>query len=291
MLTRPITTQPHYGEHLGDVDYWRPYVVAALAAHDLPTDSLEAPFVGSFPTFLAGDVVVKLFGDAFDGPGSCAVEQGMYEVLASHPRIRAPQLVAAGALFDDPGWHWPYLISERIGGVPVRETTATEAMAHELGAAIAALHTLPVPQAVQDRDLLPKLRSTAVDRLREYGLPEHLLAEVPAFLADASDDRVLVHADLTADHLFVDSAGLVGIIDWGDALAADPYYEIPAVRFDGLKSDRALFDAFLDGYGWPVDDDFARRALQGVLEFQFNAVSDLPSADSLDELAERLFGK
>lgn len=290
VLPRPITEQPHYGEHLGDVDYWRLYVVAALSAHDLPTDSIEAPFVGSFPTFLAGDVVVKLFGDAFDGAASYAAEHDMYEVLAGHPRIPAPGLIATGALFDGPGWRWPYLISERIGGVPVREAVATEAMAHQLGAAVAELHTLPAPQAVRDRDLLPKLRSTAVDRLREYGMPQHLLAEVPAFLADASADRVLVHADLTADHLFVASTGLVGIIDWGDALAADPWYEIPAVRFDGLKSDRALFDAFLDGYGWSVDEHFARRAMQGVLEFQFNAVSDLPPADNLDELADKLFG-
>jgi hypothetical protein len=291
--TRPTTTQPHYGEHLGDVDYWRPYVVAALSAHDLPTDSVEAPFVGTFPTFLAGDVVVKLFGDAFDGARSYAAEHGMYEALAGHSRILAPELVAAGALFDGPGWHWPYLISERISGVPVREATATEPMAHQLGVAIAELHALPVPRPVRDRDLLPRLRSTATDRLREFGLPRHLLAEVPAFLADASAGRVLVHADLTADHLFVDSTGLVAIIDWGDAMAADPWYEIPAVRFDGLNSDRALFDAFLDGYGWPVDDSFPRRALQGVLEFQFDAVSGLPleGVRSLDELAERLFGK
>jgi hygromycin-B 7''-O-kinase len=291
VLTRPTTAQPHYGEHLGDVDYWRPYVVSALSRHDLPTDSIEAPFVGSFPTFLAGDVVVKLFGDAFDGAGSYAAEHAMYEVLAGHPRIPAPGLIATGALFDDPGWHWPYLISQRIGGVPVREGAGTATMAHQLGVAIAELHTLPVPPAVRVRDLLPKLRSTAVDRLRVFGLPGHLLAEVPEFMADASDDRVLVHADLTADHLFVDSTGLVGIIDWGDALAADRWYEIPAVRFDGLNSDRALFEAFLDGYGWPVDAQFARRALQGVLEFQFNAVAHLPAADSLDELAERLFGK
>jgi hypothetical protein len=298
-LPRPVTTQPHYGAHLGDVEYWSAYVSAALDRHGIPHSRIEAPFVGSFPTFLAGDVVVKLFADTFDGPRSFAVEKAMYELLSPIRDIPAPGLVAEGQLFDDPAqWNWPYLISERLAGTAVRDLPIerlTPAVAERLGAIAARLHSLPVPSAVAARDLPPSLRCEAPDRLRGHGLPEHLVEQVPEFLADAPADRVLVHADLTADHLFLDSSGLVGIIDWGDAVAADPWYELVALRFDGLRTNRPLFEAFLDGYGWPITPQFPVRALQGVLEFQFNVVHaiagmvDLGRTATLHDLAYRLF--
>ena len=61
VMERPRDDQPHYGEHLGDPEYWRPYVLTALGRHNLPTAHVEPPFVGSFPTSLVGRLVVKLF--------------------------------------------------------------------------------------------------------------------------------------------------------------------------------------------------------------------------------------
>src|SRR2546423_14131682 len=112
-MNRPRTDQPHYGQHLGDPGYWEPYIRAALDHHGLEGAALEAPFVGTFPTFLVGDVVVKLFGPAFDGPASHEAELAMHRLLASHPEIRAPALVASGQLYDDQP-DWPYLVTERL---------------------------------------------------------------------------------------------------------------------------------------------------------------------------------
>jgi hypothetical protein len=53
---------------------------------------------------------------------------------------------------------------------------------------------------------------------------------------------------------------------------------------------------FLRGYGWDRADDFGRRALQGVQEFQFDAISrisemvDLTKVKDLGQLADRRFG-
>ena len=69
-----------------------------------------------------------------------------------------------------------------------------------------------------------------------------------------------------------------------------------AVYFDAFRGRRPLLAGFLRGYGWDRGGDFGRRALQGVLEFQFDAISrisemvDLTGVTDLDQLAERLFG-
>lgn len=271
----------------------------ALDREGLPAESIEAPFVGTFPTFLAGDVVVKLYGETFDGAAAYAAERAMGELLATVSEVPAPAVIASGELFDGPDrWRWPYLIMERLASRPIREQrdlpSVPDAVAR-LGAAAARLHGVPAPAVIAARDPLPSLRATAAERMRSFGLPDHLADQVPEFLTDAPAERVLVHADLTADHVFVDDHGLAGIIDWADAITADPWYELVALRFDALAGDPKLFSILLDGYGWPPSDDFEIRALQGVLEFQFNAITaiaetvDMAEIPTLTDLAYEVF--
>jgi hypothetical protein len=122
VLEQPIATQPHYGEHLGDAAYWGPYVAEAARRERIPVTHAEAAFVGTFPTFLIGDHVVKLFGPAFDGLHAWAAERSMHKALAARPDLPVPALVAAGALFDaSHTWRWPYLVTRRLHGHTVRD--------------------------------------------------------------------------------------------------------------------------------------------------------------------------
>src|SRR5215813_1761040 len=200
--------------------------------------------------------------------------------------------------------NWPCiicsLVTGRLRGVAIREAGLDHAgsvsVAAQLGQAVGRLHQLPAPGPVAGREVLREMRAGAAERLRRFGLPGHLAEQVPGYLADALPATSLVHGDITADHVFVDRAELVGLIDWGDALIADPYYELVAVYFDAFGGQRPLLTEFLRGYGWDRADDFGRRALQGVLEFQFDALSrisemaDLTEVKDLGQLAERLFG-
>ena len=296
-LPRPTDMQPHYGQHLGDPDYWRPYVTEVLQRHSLPIKTIEPPFVGSFPTFIVGEVVVKLFARSFDGERSSAVERAMLSLLASEPAIPAPRLVAADSLFDaEP--RWPYLVIERVRGQAVRDIPLTDAegddVAAELGAVVARLHQLAPPPEVSARELIDDLRVAAPERLRRFGLPPHLVEQVPDFLADAQPREYLVHADITADHVYVDEGKLTSLIDWGDALVADRSYELPAVYLDAFAGNQDRLRTFLRAADWPREE-LPRRGLQGVLEFQFNAIGaiaeriDLSHIPTLSELAERLF--
>lgn len=301
MLEQPIATQPHYGEHLGDAFYWGPYLAEVARRERIAVTNVEAPFVGSFPTFLIGDFVVKLFGPGFDGKDAWSAERSMHELLASRPELPVPALVAAGALFDaSEPWSWPYLVTERLHGHAVRERAlegaAGMAIAQRLGEAVAVLHTLPPPQEVDEREVVTRLRDEAPSRLARFGLPPHLVEQVPDFLSDALAPTTLVPADITEDHLFHDGKNMIGIIDWGDAIVADRWYELVPLAFGCFDADRQLLDAFLNGYGWVVDADFPKRAMQAVCEFQFDAITriaelvDIRAVSSLDALAEELFG-
>lgn len=297
----PRTDQPHYGAHLGNPDYWGPYVGAALARAGLPAGPVEPGVVGTFRTFLAGEVVVKLFGDAFDGAGTYRAELAMHQLLVDHLDIPAPGLVATGELYSDgPGWPWPYLITRRLRGRPLRQLSlpqlALTRAAGRLGEIVARLHELPAPAPVAGRNLLPALRQQAADRALRHGLPAHLAEQVPNYLDRADVGSILVHADITADHVFLDGTDLVGLIDWGDAMVADRYYEFVPVYLNALDTSLHGFSAFLAGYGLHPAAWSSTKALQGVLEFQFDAIGrirdivDLDRVRSLDELAERLFG-
>ena len=67
-LPRPdFGSSNEYGARLGDAEFWAPYVSAVLRRHRLPDAPLTVGTVGSFPTFLVGSYVVKLFGERFEG--------------------------------------------------------------------------------------------------------------------------------------------------------------------------------------------------------------------------------
>lgn len=307
-LTRPLfATVPEYGARLADVDFWAPYVRVALARHGLPAEPLQAGFVGTFPTFLSGPYVVKLFGESFEGALRYQTELSIHQLLAAHPEVPAPALVAHGKLFEDapsPGWPWPYLVTARLWGAAWRDValppTAGADVARSLGRIVRRVHDLPPPAGRWwERDGIAGLRAGCVERHRRWGtLPAPLVAQIDGFLAAPAPALRLLHADLTGDHLFVQSGErprLEGIIDWGDARRADPYYDLPALHLHAFRADKALLAPFLDGYGWEIGPHFARRAMTMTLTHEFDVLSEvrtivaLDDVATLDELAVRLW--
>ena len=72
--------------------------------------------------------------------------------------------------------------------------------------------------------------------------------------------RVLVHGDLDAAHLLADGTGrLAAIIDWADALIADPAYDLAALI---AATPRAFAERAIAAYSGPAsrDPDMRRRA-------------------------------
>ena len=108
-----------------------------------------------------------------------------------------------------------------------------------------------------------------------------------------------IHSDLTRDHVL----GLLenghwktgAIIDFGDALIGNIFYELAALHLELFDGDRRLLQAFLQTYGSPPGPDFVRQAMVTSLMHQFDVYGplfekpELRRIRTLDELAECLW--
>ncbi len=310
---RPMTAPPlfasirEYGSRLGDVSFWWPYVTEILGRHDLADASrdLVAGFNPTYPTFLCGDVVVKLFGYFRTWRESYTAEREALALLAIDPEIAAPSLLSEGQLYDDVDAPWPYLITTRMPGVAsTRAELSTEqrlSVAAELGRQVRRVHALRPPPATPDKGW-PGLNVAAA--AEQSSLPPHLVAQIDDYLAGVgSFDRVFVHGDLVANHVFIENGRFSGIIDWGDAMVTDRHYELGKLYFDMFRCDKALLRVFLEASKWPACEDFPRKTLGLALYRQatgraqhltFDIFHTLPLSlkdiGTLDELATELFG-
>jgi hypothetical protein len=309
MIAPPtFASNQEYSSRLGDVGYWWPYVSEILKRHGLAEASREpvAGVGGSYPTFLIGDLVVKLFGHVPPWRESFAAEHAAHLLLATDPEITAPGLLAAGHLCEDEHARWPYLITKRMPGVAWRYATLSPeqqlAVAADLGCQVRRVHTLR-PSGITTYPEWPALKVAAA--AAQSSLPPHLVAQVDEFCTRLGPpDRVFVHCDIVGDHVFVENGRLTGIIDWGDATVADRHTEIVQPFRDMFGCNKALLRSFLDGSNWPVSNDFPQRALGFALHRQaigllqhltidvfepIAALYPLQEIATLDELATELF--
>ena len=163
-----------------------------------------------------------------------------------------------------------------IEGVPARALgrAARASLAREVGAALTALHAIPVEEAralgVPEVDLGEELYRPMIEACAPHLGPrgrawlERRFAEFIEGGGSAGAPRVLVHGDLGCGHLLADSSGrLAGIIDWGDALTADPAYDLAALL---ANCPRGFAERVIDAYEGPAkgDPDMRRRAQIGL---------------------------
>lgn len=158
-----------------------------------------------------------------------------------------------------------------IEGVPVGELgrTARGALARELGAALTALHAVPIEEAralgVPEVDLGEELYRPMVEACLPHLGPRGrawLEGRFAAFIeggGSAEAPRVLVHADLGCVHVLAGAGGrLAGIIDWTEAMIADPAYDLAALL---ATCPSGFAERVIEAYEGPAsrDPDMRRR--------------------------------
>ena len=296
-----------YRSRIADVGFWRPYISRILKRHDLSgmERGVMAGHNATYPTFLCGDVVVKLFGHFPPWRKSHAAECSALHLVANDPKIAAPQLLASGSIFRDSDMPWPYLVTGRMPGVQCwraeLSTAQLTALAVDLGRQIRRVHALQ-PIRVMPQAELPVADIVAAACRSSF--PRHLIPGIRRYLARLRPfDHVLVHSDLVDSHIYVEGGCLSGIIDWGDAAVIDRHYELAKLFFDTFRCDKELLGVFLAASEWPVGGDFAHRTLALALHRQavgfaqhhtFDVFHRLPSPlrrqeiGTLDDLAAEL---
>lgn len=199
---------------------------------------------------------------------ACPVPVG--EVVATHPE--------AGAL-----------LCRRVPGVAYDDLPEAAqhrwaaAVAEQAAVAVAAVHALAldaVPDVVEGPTPLAEWwadTAEEVDEVRDHLAPdvEALLDVVLALPVPADPPiRALCHNDLGGEHVMVDPAtgALTGIIDWTDAVRADPIRDLALLLAD---AGGAAFSAAVAVHPGPFDDAdrararwYAAHALAGTLAYE-----------------------
>lgn len=293
MITPPtVVSEQEYVSRRGDADFWRPYLVTILRRHGL-IDARQEPVAGigpTYPTFLYGDVVVKLFGFRRWWREGHAAERAAHAALAADPAIVAPRLLAEGQLFENAVDPWPYLITERAPGVAWHKAGLTAdqrlMVAAELGDQVRRVHDLR-PSGIATHRAWPYLDVVAA--AERSSLPPHLIAQVDDYLARLGPfDPVFVNGDMMYRHVFVVDGHLTGIIDWGDAIVTDRHYELAKLHLDTFDGDKGLLRAFLAASDWPIARDFAQKGLAHALYRQAFGLVQHHSMDVFYKLPDRL---
>ena len=222
-------SEEEYRARRGDAAFWTPHVRSILERHGMPAPAPVAGFNATYPTFLCDGYVVKLFGYAGPWRRGHAAERAAYATIADDPLVAAPAVVAQGALFDDEEAPWPYLITTCMHGVSWPDAGLDERQgldaAAALGEQVRRIHGLAPDGGV------PRIEDwnapSVAEAAQRSSLPPHLVEQSEEYVARlGAPDRVFVHGDLCANHVFFDGDRYAGIIDWGDALVADRHIEL-----------------------------------------------------------------
>lgn len=315
-----------YGAHFMDLSIWEPHVRRVCQRHNLQSgEPIRPGLAGTYPTFIVAERwVVKFFGQLFGGAAAFQAEHRANQLVARQPNLLAPALVATGSLLEKgQPWRWPYLVFEYVPGISIGEVSEQIsfedrlALARQLGEITRQMHCLPIEsirlsagQGWQPYlEFLEAQRSICVSNHRKWNsLPENLLVQIEAFLLppeeiiDFSQRPSMIHADITRDHILGRiEAGrwhTLALIDFGDAMIGDVFYELAALHLDTFQYDRRFLRAFLESYGLSKHQkiNFPRKAMSTALLHQFNVFDGLRSRinhfpDTLEALALQIWGE
>ncbi len=165
------------------------------------------------------------------------------------------------------------LVHRKLPGRAVRplELLHRPALAVSYGEAIAAIHNLPT-RLVEEAGLpvytaeeyrfrrlaeLDRVAATGLTPVRLLTRWEHAVEEVGAWRFVPC----VVHGDLAGDNVLADGEAVTGVMEWSETRVADPADDLAWLSIGATEPVLpAVFQAYLDARGEPVDVDLRRRA-------------------------------
>ncbi|WP_020501177.1 phosphotransferase family protein [Sciscionella marina] len=227
-----------------------PALRRTLAAAGLPAIGHFRPKAGWVSRVWIGEEYVVRLNNNEQFRGAYRHEATVVNLLADS-EVPHARLLAHG---DGPDGPW--YISERLSGRtlyeawPSADSHTRQSIIESLGAALRALHQVPVPEGLLPPWLAaalagkpwpafhPPVVSAALQQVEAARrLPSHdprLLAEVADWIQErlalfADDEPILVHGDLHGSNVIVDNGRVTGLIDFAEALAQPADVELDTI--------------------------------------------------------------
>lgn len=240
---------------------WQPVVNDIFEALGLAGSPQVKPgYPGTCAVFVVEEqYVLKLF------PPMVACDQArehlVYQLLEGKVRMM-PRLLASGTYRER--LDWPFLIFSFVPGTAIRDCFEylspfhRQALAREVGLLLRQVQATAVPETSLFEpwpEFLARRKAGCLQELRESQLFDlRLLKQIDQFLNRMEPElrtmpAVLLHADLTEDHVFVvqdqNFWRLTAVIDWADAQLGPPQLEWVAAWFGLCRQDPRMFQALV----------------------------------------------
>jgi hygromycin-B 7''-O-kinase len=279
---------------------WHPAIAELAARHSAAP--VRQPGQGTVLVGLVGsELVVKLFPPFLHD--HFAFERAMLSHLHGRLSLPTPQRVASGSV-----GRWPYLVMSQLPGSTLDKAWPTFTEIERLqalrtiGRVMAEVHALPVapvaPLAPAWPAFLQRQRERCAQRQQRTGLPAHLLAQLPAFLAAGpvpAGGEVILTGEYTPFNLLQREGVLSGMFDFGDGLVGPRAYDWLGPLCFLSEGHAARGDALFEGYGRAFDRQRREELLRLLLLHRYSAlplqikVPGWQQAGSFAELAGLVF--
>jgi hygromycin-B 7''-O-kinase len=276
--------------------------VRALCASLGVTGAASRYPTGSLPVYAVGDLVLKLFPPVH--LDELPIEAGVLSAVHGRLAVPTPAVHASGA-FE----RWGYVLMDRMPGVPLASAwpglspPERDALADQLGEAIAALHAVAPPE-IDDwwpddwSEFVEDQANGCVGRQRALGLDPAWVAQIPSFLAEAplvDAPPVLLHTEILDEHLLYADGRLTGLIDFEPAMRGAAEYDFVGPAVFLANGDGRFYGRMLRAYGIRPDRELRRRLMAWTLLHYYSNVPAYlkrlpdPAEASFASLADRWF--
>ena len=302
-----------------------PALLRTLAAAGLPGTGRFLPKAGWVSRVWVGDeYVVRLSNGQFRD--SFRHEATVVSLLAGS------EVPHARHLGHGDGPDGPWCVSERVPGRTLHDAwlgadvSTRRAMIESLGAALRALHRVPVsadllppwladalagkPRAAYHPPVVNAVLGQVEAARRRPGCDSRLLADVAGWVRErlalfAADKPVLVHGDVHGSNVIVDEGRVTGLLDFAEALAQPADVELDIIlrwcakanEYPSVPGGRVLDETTLtDVPGWlrgAYPELFGREQLRERLLFydmqrELALYTHHPVADEREAARERI---